>query len=72
MLRAFDPFIDLIHVSSRVDICRDPNDNFLLELAEDGNADYLLTGDQDLLSIRKYGNTEIIKISEFFEKHYEK
>jgi uncharacterized protein len=48
MLSAFDPFIDLIEVESIVTVCRDPKDNFLLALAKDGKADYLLTGDNDL------------------------
>lgn len=30
-------------------LCRDPKDNFLLSIAKDGNANYLLTGDNDLL-----------------------
>ncbi|PZX49658.1 putative toxin-antitoxin system toxin component, PIN family [Algoriphagus chordae] len=68
MLDAFDPFIELIDVSSRITICRDPNDDFLLELAKDGRADYLVTGDNDLLVVEKSGLTEILKISDFFEK----
>jgi uncharacterized protein len=38
MLSIFEPFIDLIKVESIVTVCRDPNDNFLLALAKDGNA----------------------------------
>ncbi|WP_291105204.1 MULTISPECIES: putative toxin-antitoxin system toxin component, PIN family [unclassified Flavobacterium] len=68
MLTVFDPYIDFITVKSKVVICRDPNDNFLLALAKDGKANYLLTGDNDLLDIGKYEQTIIIKISEFFEQ----
>lgn len=53
MLSTFEPFIDLIKVECIVAICRDPNDNFLLALAKDGKADYLLTGDKDLLELQK-------------------
>ena len=53
MLTVFDPYIDFITVKSTVSICRDPNDNFLLALAKDGKANYLLTGDNDLLDIGK-------------------
>lgn len=67
MLTVFDPYIDFITVKSTVSICRDPNDNFLLALAKDGKANYLLTGDNDLLDIGKYEKTIIIKISEFLE-----
>ena len=69
MLTVFDPYIDFITVKSKVAICRDPNDNFLLALAKDGKANYLLTGYNDLLNIGKYGKTIIIKISEFLEQN---
>ena len=67
MLSAFEPFIDLIKVKSTVTVCRDPKDNFLLELAKDGKADYLLTGDNDLLELKKIGKTKIVKMANFIE-----
>ena len=67
MLSTFEPFIDLIEVESSVSICRDTKDNFLLALAKDGNADYLLTGDKDLLVIIKFGKTKITTIADFIE-----
>ena len=67
MLLAFEPFIDLINVQSIVTICRDPKDNFLLALAKDSKADYLLTGDNDLLDIKKLDKTKTITINNFFE-----
>jgi len=69
MLTVFDPYIDFITVKSTVSICRDPNDNFLLALAKDGKANYLITGDNDLLDIGKYEKTIIIKISEFLKQN---
>lgn len=40
---------------------RDPNDNFLLAMAEAGAADYLVTGDKrDVLALQRHGNTTII------------
>jgi uncharacterized protein len=65
MLLAFDPFIDFIEVKSVVTLCRDAEDNFLLALAKDGDADYLLTGDKDLLDLKKFDKTKISTISEF-------
>jgi predicted nucleic acid-binding protein len=46
-------------------VCRDPKDNFLLALAKDGLADYLITGDRDLLSVKKFGKTQIVTLNEF-------
>ena len=67
MLLVVDPFVDLISVVSEVTICRDVKDNFLLALAKDGKADYLLTGDFDLLCIKKFGKTKIGTITDFIE-----
>ena len=68
MLSAFEPFIDLIEVESIVTVCRDPKDNFLLALAKDGKADYLLTGDKDLLELKKFGKTKIKTITAFIDE----
>ncbi|GHT66784.1 putative toxin-antitoxin system toxin component, PIN family [Bacteroidia bacterium] len=46
--------------------CRDSKDNFLLELAIDGKANYLITGDNDLLELKTAGKTQIVKIKDFF------
>jgi len=47
------------------DICRDSKDNFLLSLCLIGNADYLVTGDKDLLVLKEYKGTKIITPTEF-------
>lgn len=75
--RYFDPslvedFIYFIQVNSRSFIldhipsrCRDPKDDFLLELAIISDADLLLTGDKDLLELHQIGNCKIITINQF-------
>ena len=40
-------------------------DNYLLSLATDANADYLITGDNDLLVLEKINSTQIIRYKEF-------
>lgn len=67
LLDTIDEIAEFITVTSNVDLCRDPKDNFLLSLALDGEADYLLTGDNDLLVLEKVGETKIIKIADFFD-----
>jgi putative PIN family toxin of toxin-antitoxin system len=57
-----------VEVISKVEVCRDPKDNFLLALSKDGKANFLITGDKDLLEIRKYDKTKIISIREFLSK----
>ncbi len=67
ILETIDEVAEFVNVSSEMSECRDPKDNFLLSLAVDGKADYLLTGDKDLLVLKKIGDTEIRTISEFFD-----
>ena len=45
LLETIDEVADFVNVTSKISECRDPKDNFLLLLAVDGKADYLLTGD---------------------------
>jgi putative PIN family toxin of toxin-antitoxin system len=68
MFYAFEPFIDLVEAESIITICRDPKDNFLLALAKDGKADYLLTGDKDLLELKKFGKVKIQTIGTFINE----
>jgi putative PIN family toxin of toxin-antitoxin system len=44
---------------------RDPKDNFLLDLAEISKADFLVTGDKDLLVLNPFKNTEILAPADF-------
>jgi uncharacterized protein len=59
---------DFVPVQTKVNVCRDVKDNFLLSLSVDGKADFLLTGDKDLLELAQFHKTEIITISEFLKK----
>lgn len=57
----------LINPKVKISVCRDPKDNYLLELAQEARADYLITRDRDLLELpgAKWGNARIIKPEEF-------
>jgi putative PIN family toxin of toxin-antitoxin system len=48
-------------------VCRDKKDDLILSLAEISNAEYIITGDDDLLVLKKYKSTSIIKPREFWE-----
>jgi putative PIN family toxin of toxin-antitoxin system len=41
-------------------LCRDPKDDFLLDLCLLGMADFLVTGDEDLLVLGQIGTTSIV------------
>ena len=57
-----------ITLVSNISICRDPKDDFLLALSKESKADFLITGDKDLLEIKQYGRTEILTLKKFKEK----
>lgn len=65
LLELLDSIKEIVVVKSETEICRDKKDNFLLNLAKDGNAEYLITEDFDLLDIEKHFNTKIVKYRQF-------
>jgi hypothetical protein len=68
LIRIIDKYGILIKVTSEIDLCRDIKDNFLLNLAVDGNADFLVTGDNDLLEIKNIQKTKILTIRELIDE----
>ena len=54
-------------VKETVSLCRDPKDNMLLSLAKQSKADYLITGDKDLLSLKTLAHTHILTPREFLD-----
>jgi putative PIN family toxin of toxin-antitoxin system len=40
LLEVIDEYSEFIQVESKIDLCRDPKDNFLLALGIDGKADF--------------------------------
>ncbi len=68
LLETLDQYSELVTVTSTISKCRDHKDNFLLALAVDGNADYLLTGDSDLLVLKKMEGTTIATLTDYLER----
>jgi len=69
LIDLIEEYGEIVKVKSKVDICRDKEDNFLLSLAKDGKADFLITGDKDLLVIKNFGKTIIISLADFLQKY---
>jgi uncharacterized protein len=69
ILENIEEFAEFIQVHSKVEFLNDSKDDFLLSLAIDGKADYLITGDKELLEVKKYGDTEMISIADFIAKY---
>ena len=47
-------------IESRSQVCRDPKDDKFLELAVNGAAQLIITGDADLLALHPFRRTEIL------------
>ena len=58
----FDPKIKLHLIS-------DPDDNMILELADECNADYVITGNSNDFTFPKYKETRIVTPREYWEYH---
>jgi putative PIN family toxin of toxin-antitoxin system len=69
MLNEIRALAEMAGVLPNVSVCVDPADNFLLAMAEAGQADYLVTGDErHLLSIRRHRTTHIVSAREMVRK----
>lgn len=68
LLSQIETFGELIKVESKISECRDPKDNFLLSLSIDSKADFLVTGDSDLLVLGKIEKTKIVSWTEFISQ----
>ena len=60
------PYVEAMEITEQVTgICRDPHDDMFLAVAICGGASHLITGDQDLLVLKNYGETRIETVVEF-------
>ena len=59
---------ELVVITESIDVCRDPKDNKFLELAVSGDADFIVSGDQDLLVLNPFKNIEIITANDFLTR----
>lgn len=56
---------ELVEISEQVTDCRDAKDNKFLELAISGKADYIVSGDNDLLILNPFRGIPILTPREF-------
>ena len=67
--RRFVETLDLVSPTTRVEVCRDPDDDKFIECAVDARALYIVSGDKDLLDLKSFGGVEIVTATEFCEKY---
>ncbi len=66
-IRFIKPRLQKIIILINVDISRDKKDSYLLSMSQASQANYLVTGDEDLLVLKEFGKTKIVKMREFLE-----
>ena len=57
----------LIEIVENIQECRDPKDDKVLELALNGEAQYIITGDRDLLVLNPFRNVRVITVEDFLK-----
>ena len=68
MFKQIINIITIVMPSIRLDVVKeDPSDNKILECAETGKVDYIVSGDNHLLKLKAYGNIQIIKTFEMLK-----
>ena len=58
---------ELVTITERIAACRDPTDDKFLELAVNGHADLIVTGDADLLALDPFREIPIVTPSMFVQ-----
>ena len=62
------PFFEIVDITEEAnDVCRDHEDDKFISCAMSGKADYVVSGDEDLWSLRRYGGIRFIRTSQFLK-----
>jgi putative PIN family toxin of toxin-antitoxin system len=60
--------VDVVDPDSSVEVARDSDDDRFLDVALEGDADYPVSGDDDLLSLDTYEGTAVVTPDEFLTR----
>lgn len=67
-LEYLEEALEPVSVSTKVGVCRDPKDAKFLELAIDGHADMIITGDNDLLTLHPFRGISILTPADYLAR----
>ena len=70
-LESFIRESELVEITESVQACRDPKDDRILELAVNGSASFIVTGDNDLLVLDPFRSIQIVTPAKLLKLHYE-
>jgi putative PIN family toxin of toxin-antitoxin system len=66
-LRLLGGIVRVIPITQRIVACRDPTDDKFLDVALNGEAQLILTGDRDLLELHPFHGIEIVSPAGFLK-----
>ncbi len=74
---AADEFIKVLRSNSRIlkpetvvrGVCRDPNDEMIIGLVVPAKADFIVSGDKDLLALGKYKGVPVVTPRQFWNEN---
>jgi putative PIN family toxin of toxin-antitoxin system len=59
--------VEKVTIIRNIQVCRDPKDDKFLELAVNGQAEAIITGDQDLLALHPFQSIQIITPGKYLQ-----
>jgi putative PIN family toxin of toxin-antitoxin system len=68
LLDRLAPNLVLVEIVQRIRACRDPKDDAFLEVAVNGSASLVVTGDRDLLSLHPFRGIDILSPAAYLER----
>ena len=64
-------YASIVDIKEKADYdIRDPKDLYLLSLALNVDAGFIVSGDADILDVKQYGHTTMLSLAEFKERFY--
>lgn len=64
-LRLLGGIVRVVPITQRIAACRDPTDDKFLDVALNGEAQLILTGDEDLLELHPFHGIAIVRPADF-------
>jgi len=69
-LHKLNLILQIVHPQKEIHVLKDEPDNRVLEAAIAGNCNYIITGDKELLKLKKYKQVKILKSEKFLRIHF--
>jgi len=70
-LEALVERVEVVEPVEGIQVCRDPDDDKFLELAVEGRAESIVSGDDDLLALHPFRDISVVTPSAFLEQQKE-